>query len=229
MKHVMISGCSRGLGKAMALGFHQTGWAVSGFARSRNAMDELESCGKERMEIHEANVTEEESISKFVAAAISRFGAPDFLINNAAMINANAPLWKIPQKDFDELMTVNLGGVHRMIRHVVPAMITAGHGVIVNISSGWGRSTSAEVAPYCASKWGIEGLSSALAQELPRGLAVIALNPGVIDTAMLRSCFGVDASLYPDPTEWAKIAVPFITKFGSQHNGKSLTVPLDMA
>ncbi len=224
----MISGCSRGLGKAMVQGFHRAGWTVSGFARSRNVIDELQSIGADRLEIHQVDVTEEKPVADFVEAAISRFGVPDLLINNAAMINANAPLWEISQNDFEQLMAVNLSGVHRMIRYVVPRMIEAGRGVIVNISSGWGRSTSPEVAPYCASKWAIEGLSSALAQELPHGLAVIALNPGIIDTAMLRSCFGGDASLYPDPADWAKIAVPFIAKFGATHNGKSLTVPSEM-
>ena len=210
----------------MAVGFHQAGWAVSGFARSPSVIDELRMLGAERMEIQEADVTKEAQITEFVAAAVARFGVPDLLINNAAIINPNAPLWQIPAEPFQQLMEVNLGGVHRMIRHIVPAMIEKGRGVIVNVSSGWGRSTSPEVAPYCASKWGIEGLSLALAQELPRGLAVIALNPGVIDTAMLRSCFGGEASHYPDPARWAEIAVPFLANLGAHDNGKSLTVPM---
>jgi hypothetical protein len=87
-------------------------------------------------------------------------------------------------------------------------MIARSHGVIVNFSSGWGRSTSPEVAPYCATKWAIEGLTRALAQELPRGMAAVPLNPGIIDTDMLRACFGSAASGYPDPKEWAESAVP---------------------
>src|SRR5262249_21389378 len=78
-------------------------------------------------------------------------------------------------------------------------MIRRGAGVIVNFSSGWGRSTAAEVAPYCASKWAIEGLTRALAQELPAGVAAVPLNPGIIDTDMLRSCVGGDAGGYPAP------------------------------
>jgi NAD(P)-dependent dehydrogenase (short-subunit alcohol dehydrogenase family) len=112
-----------------------------------------------------------------------------------------------------------------VIRHVVPAMIARGSGVIVNLSSGWGRSTSPEVAPYCASKWAIEGLTRALAQELPRGLAAVPLNPGIIDTAMLRSCFGESASEHPGPEEWARAAIPFLLGLGPKDNGKPLTVP----
>jgi NAD(P)-dependent dehydrogenase (short-subunit alcohol dehydrogenase family) len=68
--------------------------------------------------------------------------------------------------------------------------------VIVNLSSGWGRSVSPEVAPYCATKWAIEGLTQAFAKELPEGLAAVALNPGVIDTDMLRLAFGDDSERY---------------------------------
>jgi NAD(P)-dependent dehydrogenase (short-subunit alcohol dehydrogenase family) len=112
-----------------------------------------------------------------------------------------------------------------VIRHFVPAMIKRERGVIVNFSSGWGRSTDAEVAPYCASKWAIEGLTQAFAQELPAGLAAVALNPGIINTEMLRSCFGGSASGYPSPAEWAKGAVPFLLKLGPGDNGKQLTAP----
>ena len=97
--------------------------------------------------------------------------------------------------------------------------------MIVNFSSGWGRSTSPEVAPYCASKWAIEGLSQALAQELPPGLAAVALNPGIINTDMLQRCFGPGASAYPTADEWAKKAVPFLANLGASDNGRSLTAP----
>ena len=105
-------------------------------------------------------------------------------------------------------------------------MLKRRSGVIVNFSSGWGRSTAAEVAPYCATKWAIEGLTQALAQELPPGMAAVPLNPGIINTDMLRSCFDGSATNYPGPDEWAKIAVPFLLKLGASDNGKPLTVPV---
>ncbi|MGH7991578.1 MAG: SDR family NAD(P)-dependent oxidoreductase, partial [Limisphaerales bacterium] len=100
-----------------------------------------------------------------------------------------------------------------------------GRGIIVNFSSGWGRSTDAEVAPYCATKWAIEGLTQSLAQELPPGLAAVALNPGIIATDMLISTFGGSATNYPAPREWAKTAAPFLLKINSADNGKQLTAP----
>jgi len=97
--------------------------------------------------------------------------------------------------------------------------------VLVNFSSGWGRSTSPDVAPYCATKWAIEGLTQALAQELPAGLAAIPLNPGIIDTDMLRGCFGAGADGFPTAEKWAESAVPFLVKLGPSHNGRPLSAP----
>jgi NAD(P)-dependent dehydrogenase (short-subunit alcohol dehydrogenase family) len=82
------------------------------------------------------------------------------------------------------------------------------------------------VAPYCASKWAIEGLTQSLSQELPPGMAAVPLNPGIINTEMLQSAFGRSAGNYPVADEWAKIAVPFLLKLGPQDNGRQLTVPI---
>ena len=111
-----------------------------------------------------------------------------------------------------------------VIRHFLPAMLERRSGVIVNFSSGWGRSVSAEVAPYCTTKFAIEGLSKALALELPPGMASVPLNPGVIDTDMLRVAWADGASAYESPSEWAARAVPFILDIGPEHNGRSLSV-----
>ena len=104
-------------------------------------------------------------------------------------------------------------------------MLERGSGVIVNLSSGWGRSTSPEVAPYCATKWAVEGLTAALAQELPSGVATVALNPGVIDTEMLRQCWNDGASAYGTPEAWAKTAVPFLESLSAKDNGRQVTAP----
>jgi NAD(P)-dependent dehydrogenase (short-subunit alcohol dehydrogenase family) len=103
-------------------------------------------------------------------------------------------------------------------------MVARKRGVIVNFSSGWGRSTSPKVAPYCATKWAIEGLTQALAQELPKGMAAVPLNPGIINTDMLQSCFGKSAHSYPSPADWSRTAVPFLLNLAAADNGESLSV-----
>ena len=114
---------------------------------------------------------------------------------------------------------------NEVIRHFAPAMVQRKHGTIVNFSSGWGRTTDAEVAPYCATKWAVEGLTQSFAQELPSAMAAVTLNPGIINTDMLRSCFGGTASSYPSPEKWAATAVPFILGIGASDNGRPLNVP----
>jgi NAD(P)-dependent dehydrogenase (short-subunit alcohol dehydrogenase family) len=171
------------------------------------------------------DVSSDEQVKAWAGRLLKLHGSPDLLLNNAGVINRNAPLWKVPAAVFDAVIDTNLKGVANVIRHFVPAMIGRRRGVIVNFSSGWGRSTDAEVAPYCATKWAIEGLTQALSQELPAGMAAVALSPGIINTEMLRQCFGQDAHAYEKPEEWAKRAVPFILKLGPDDNGKSLSVP----
>lgn len=221
---VLITGVSRGLGRALTDGFVERGCTVLGCARSADAVAELARRHPPPHEFATVDVTEDAAVRVWATKLIAAQGPPDLLINNAALINRNAPLWEVPAAEFDRVVAVNVSGVANVIRHFVPAMVSRRRGVIVNLSSGWGRSTDAEVAPYCATKWAIEGLTQALAQELPAGMAAVPLNPGIIDTDMLRSCFGGAAGSYPSPAEWAAQAVPFLLGLGPRHNGQSLTV-----
>ena len=172
------------------------------------------------------DVAADAHVAAWAKRVLSSHGAPDLLLNNAALINRNAPLWEVPVKEFSDVIDVNIKGVANVIRHFVPAMVRRKSGVIVNFSSGWGRTTEAEVAPYCATKWAIEGITQALAQELPPGMAAVPFNPGIIDTDMLRSSFGSSASGYPAPAEWARVTVPFLLELGPPDNGKPLTSPV---
>lgn len=223
---VLITGCSRGLGRAMVDGFIAEGdTTVVGCARSKKAIEELRAQNPAPHSFHTLDVRDPSAVEKFARIVIAEIGAPDLLINNAGIINRNAPLWEISAEEFSYITDININGVATMIRHFVPAMISNGTGVIVNLSSGWGRSTSPEVAPYCATKYAIEGLTAALAQELPDGLAAVTFNPGTIDTDMLRSCYGEGASAYPSAREWAKTAVPYLAKLKAKDNGRALTAP----
>jgi len=223
---IVITGVTRGLGRAMAEGFVRLGHVVLGCGRSEREIRALQKSFSAPHDLRVVDVASDEQVQAWATAVLVSHGPPDLVLNNAALVNRNAPLWKVPAAEFDAVVDVNVKGVANVIRHFVPAMIQARKGVIVNFSSGWGRATDADVAPYCATKWAIEGLTQSLAQELPSGLAAIPLNPGIINTDMLRSCFGGSASNYRSPEDWAKIAVPFLLKLGSDDNGKQLTVPI---
>jgi NAD(P)-dependent dehydrogenase (short-subunit alcohol dehydrogenase family) len=223
-KRIVITGVTRGLGRAMAEEFARLGHTIAGCGRTRSALQDVRQKLGDPHQFETVDVASDKEVAAWSKAVLASMGAPDLLVNNAAIINRNAPLWEVPAQEFSDVIDINVKGVTNVIRHFLPAMIQRGTGVVVNFSSGWGRSTDANVAPYCATKWAIEGLTQSLAQELPAGLAAVALNPGIIDTEMLRSCFGGSASSYPDPRQWAGRAVPFLLKLSARDNGKPLTV-----
>ncbi len=222
---ILLTGVTRGLGRALARRFAEMGHRVAGCGRSIDDLESLATLPGGPHDFARVDVADDDQVASWSRRLLERLGPPDLLVNNAAVINPNAPLWDVPADQLEQVVRVNILGVANVIRHFAPAMIDRGSGVIVNLSSYWGRSVAAEVAPYCASKWAIEGLTRALAEELPTGLAAVPLNPGVIDTAMLRSCFGDSASSYPTPDTWSRAAAPFLLQLGPEHNGQPLTVP----
>ena len=223
-KRIVITGATRGLGRAMVDRFVDGGHQVLACGRSAAEIANLRKRYPKPHDFSIVDVSRDEQVEDWAKRILTDHGPPDLLLNNAALINRNAALWQVPPDEFQRVIEVNILGVANCIRHFVPAMIGKKRGVIVNFSSGWGRSTAPDVAPYCATKWAIEGLTQALAQELPKGMAAVPLNPGVINTDMLQSCFGKSASTYPTADEWSRIAVPFLLGLGPQSNGKPLSV-----
>jgi NAD(P)-dependent dehydrogenase (short-subunit alcohol dehydrogenase family) len=222
---IVVTGATRGLGRAMTAGFIEAGETVAGCGRSESAVRQLQEEFGAPHRFDQVDVADDQQAAQWAQQVLAEFGPPDLLVNNAALINRNARLWELSAEEFDAVIDVNIKGVVNVIRHFVPAMIERRSGVIVNFSSGWGRSTSPKVAPYCATKWAVEGLTQALAQELPSGMAAIPLNPGIINTEMLQSCFGSSADQFADADAWAVRAVPFLLKLNASHNGQSLTAP----
>ncbi|HCK72593.1 MAG TPA: oxidoreductase [Planctomycetaceae bacterium] len=224
-RHIVITGVSQGLGRAMAEQFMNRGHVVSGCARNSNAIDELNGLASSSSQFSVVDVSDAGNVQEWATQVLASNGPPSLLINNAAIINRNAALWDVPAKEFCSLTDININGTFHVIQAFVPAMIREQTGVIVNLSSGWGRSTSPDVAPYCATKWAIEGLTRALASELPHGMAAVPLNPGIIHTKMLDSCFGSSASSFPGPAQWAETAVPFLLQLDASDNGTPHTAP----
>ena len=221
---IVITGVTRGLGRALAEEFIKAGHAVIGCGRAGDAIFELRMAHAAPHDFSVVDVALDNKVALWAAKVLENDSPPDLLINNAAVMNRLAPLWEQDDREFTKLTDVNIRGTQNVIRHFVPAMVAKKKGVIVNFSSGWGRSVSPEVAPYCMSKWAIEGLTKALAAELPAGMAAVPLNPGVIDTDMLRSCWADGAAGHPKAEEWAKTAAPFILKLGPKQNGQSVSV-----
>jgi NAD(P)-dependent dehydrogenase (short-subunit alcohol dehydrogenase family) len=201
-----------------------SGCTVVGCGRNPALIAELKAAHPAPHAFAAIDVSDWEAVHGWAVRTLAEFGPPDLLVNNAAVMNQPASLWEIAVEEFDHLIDVNVKGAFRVLRAFLPSMVERRRGVVVNLSSGWGRSTAPEVAPYCASKYAIEGMTLALAQELPAGMAAVALNPGIIDTDMLRQAFASSASAYPKPSDWARRAGPFLLALGAKDNGRSLTV-----
>ncbi|KAL2477598.1 NADPH-dependent pterin aldehyde reductase [Forsythia ovata] len=238
-KTVLITGVSRGLGKSLALELAKLGHTVIGCSRSQDKLSALQSelssvstssissDSSKNINKHlvmNVDVRSNSSVEELARSVVEKKAVPDIIVNNAGTINRNNRIWEVPIDEFDAVIDTNIKGTVNILRHFIPLMIEKKQGIIVNMSSGWGRSAAAQVAPYCASKWAVEGLTRAAAKELPPGMAIVALNPGVINTEMLQSCFGSSAALYQTPDSWAPKAATMILNLTSADNGASLTV-----
>ncbi len=223
---VVITGVTKGLGKALAKQFIQQGWRVAGCGTSAKAIAGLQKEYDKDHAFSVVDVTDNNAVKKWAHQVEATLGAPTILINNAGIINNLAPLWKIPSSEFNNVMAINVNGVFNVLQHFIPIMLQAKKGLIINISSNGGKKGEAEFAPYCASKFAIEGLTQSLAQELPEGLTVVSVDPGGgINTDMLKQIYPENAADYPNPDVWAKKAVPYLMSISAQDNGKSLIIP----
>ncbi|AUB64504.1 TPA: SDR family NAD(P)-dependent oxidoreductase [Bacillus thuringiensis] len=225
-KSVIITGVTQGLGRAMVDRFDELGWNIYGCGRSKDKIEELK---KQYSKIHDfqvIDVSDSQQVNNWANYILNRHTAPDMIINNASIVNQNAQLWKITAQEFENVMNVNVNGVVNVIRAFVPAMVARKEGIIINMSSSWGREGEAELAPYCASKFAIEGITKSMALELPHGMAVVALDPGgSISTPMLKSCAPQYINESPTPETWSHKATQYILNITIDKNGDSLTCP----
>lgn len=183
-----------------------------------------------RHHFQQLDVASDSQVQDWASYILKEYGPPDFILNNAAVINRKAPLWRVGSRSFSQEIDINIKGVFNLIRQFVPSMLNRSSGVIVNFSSRWGKHVEQEMAPYCATKWAVLALTRSLAEELkPKGITAVCLNPGIVKTGMLQRYLGnakTDPSAaYPEADQWAKIAIPFILRLGMKDSGKFRTVP----
>ncbi len=223
-KNILLTGCTRGLGRVLVDRFIEQGHVVVGCGRTESVLSELARIYPFPHNFQSVDISCSQQVQNWASGLLKNGLVPDLIINNGGVINKNATTWEVPAEEFDQVIDVNVKGVANVLRAFLPPMVARKRGVVINLSSGWGRSTSAEVAPYCASKWAIEGLTKSLAEELPFGMAAVPLNPGVINTSLLQSCYGTHAENYPTPEEWSYRAAQVMLSLNETHNGQSLTV-----
>ena len=188
-KVVLVTGASRGIGAAIASTLGSEGASLVLCSRTREALEDtvgrLERDGVPVL-AQACDVAEVSQVEALVEAAHSRFGRVDVLVNNAGIV-VRRGLLDMEDADYTRVLDVNLVGPFLLIRRIVPDMVKRGTGRVINVSSISGTLGSPRQSGYCASKWGLNGLTQSLAEELKgTGVSVTAVLPGSVDTDMLK-------------------------------------------
>ena len=174
---VLITGCSTGIGRNLALRLAQSGYNVVATARKLETLNGIPAALKLALD-----VSQPDSVNQAVNATLHQFGRIDVLVNNAGYALRGA-LEEIPAEPLQQMFDVNVFGVLRMIQAVAPQMRKQGAGRIINISSIAGKLSTPANGAYSATKFALEALSDALRQELmPFGVQVVLIEPGAIKT-----------------------------------------------
>lgn len=184
----LVTGGSRGIGRAIAVRLASLGALVAVCGRNEASLRESErvigaaAAGGGRAATWKADVTREDQVKELVEKVSNSLGAITILVNNAG-IGLFGPAHEKSEAEWDRVMATNLKSVFLVSKAVVPSMIQRGRGDIVNISSLAGKNTFAGGGIYCASKWGLQGLSGCMAEDLRGyGIRVSAICPGTVAT-----------------------------------------------
>jgi NAD(P)-dependent dehydrogenase (short-subunit alcohol dehydrogenase family) len=189
-KVALVTGGGSGIGRETALLFAAEGARVYvtdvDEGRARETVETIRAAGG-TAESQRVDVTEEAQVDAMVRGCVERLGGLDCALNNAGVSGPAGPLDQVSLGDWSRTLAVNLTGVFLCLKHEIPVMRGRGGGAIVNMSSGAGWIATPGLAPYCASKHGVLGLTKTAAVENARtGVRVNAVCPGSTDTPMLR-------------------------------------------
>lgn len=191
-KIVVVTGVSRGIGRAICSELASYGARIIAVARDKKRLEDTQAQLGTHSIIIRADVASEEDINKVVRSALDEFGRIDIWINNAG-IAVKKKLNETSLEEFENIMDTNVKGVFLGMK---AAMDNIHDGIIINISSGAGRHGIPGISVYSASKFAVNGLTEAAAGETD--IKIIALCPGGVDTEMHRSLFGVSPSTRPE-------------------------------
>ena len=189
-KLVLVTGASRGIGRAIAMTLGNAGATVIGTATSEEGAKNISKIFSDNSIIGKGmnlNVTDNGQISELLQAVSDEFGSVDILINNAGITRDNI-LFRMKEDEWDDIINTNLSSVYKMSKAVLRGMIKKRSGRIISITSVVGAMGNAGQSNYAASKAGIIGFTKSLAREVGvRGITVNAIAPGFIETDMTNS------------------------------------------
>jgi 3-oxoacyl-[acyl-carrier protein] reductase len=225
-KVAVVTGASRGIGRAIAALLASEGAAVAGCARQVNRghfLDDLDEAERARHLVAVCDVRRSEEVRSFRDLVLARLGAPDILVNNAGMV-VRASLETLPEEAWDDVLAANLTSTFLVIQAFLPALRGRGRGRIINIGSVAGQRGTPLLGAYCAAKHGVVGLTRALAKELRSDrIAVNAICPGSVDTEML-AVGQPGAKPEMTPIELARVALFLAADAPAAMTGQSVDV-----
>lgn len=225
-KVVLVTGASRGIGRAIARRYAQEGARV--FICGRDPRDLAQAVGEIRrvgaIDGVAGDISKSADVQRIVGAAQARFGAIDILVNNASILGPRVAIADYPHNDWQQVIDVNLTGLFFMTQQVLPSMLSRRRGSIINLTSGVGRTGKARWGAYAVSKFGVEGFSQVLADELKdSGVRVNVVNPSATRTAMRAAAYPQeDPMTLPAPEAIGEIFVYLASDEASGIHGKSL-------
>ncbi len=211
----VVTGAGRGIGAAIAQNLSRLGATAVLCGRTRSALEStaqtiIKAGGK--AEVIPCDVSNLPSVEAAARQAESAFRRVDILVNNAAIRGWDGPLHQLPPDGWDEIMNTNLRGVYYAVRAFVPLMIRARSGHIINISSLAGKNALANGAAYAASKWGLNGLSYSIAEELrSHNVRVAVICPGTTNTELSPHA-GKDPAKMLQPEDVAHTVAMLVTQ-----------------
>ena len=203
---VMVTGASRGLGRALAVAYGEAGARVALCARGDEALEEtaghVRGAGGEAV-ARALDVTDRRAVNAFADAIEARWGALDVLVNNASVLDPRRPLRDVELDDWRSVLEVNVTGALIASQAVLPGMRARGRGSIINVSSGVGNEPRSRWGAYAVSKVALEGLTWNMArEERDAGVRVNAVDPGRMRTPMRRAAYPEeDPTAPPEPSE----------------------------
>jgi len=240
-KNVLLIGGTTGIGRATALAFAKSGanLYVAGLGREQgeSLKAEVRAAAAVEIEFDEVNVRDMAAMKALHERAFERFGRIDVAFNNAGVPGKTAPVQDLDEDDYSLLMDVNLKGIFLGLKYQVPHMIAKGGGAIVNTSSLFGVMGFATTAVYCASKWGVIGLTNSVALEVARkNIRVNAIAPGSVMTPLLKGMFGseqgakdtvlpmIPMGRISDPSEIAQLVLFLSSDAASFITGQAIVI-----
>lgn len=190
-KVAIVTGGSKGIGKSLAILLAKEGANVVIVARTEKHINDtvnfIKSFGGNVIGI-KTDIRYSKDIKNMIKKVIEIFGKVDILVNNAG-IAIRKSLIETSETEWNKIIDINLKGIFLCCKEVLPIMIKQNNGIIINVSSGAGKYGFPNFSAYCASKFGVIGLTESLSREVPKGIKIYVVCPGAVDTDMQRKVF----------------------------------------